>query len=247
MQHIAHIFGVSSKDVDLFNCPVPFEALMKSGERAIKNAEQSRSPLQKFSYALCNEAGLCPEDSVKIGPTKDLKRILQKAVARYDGDVSKVSDVCRDMIAVDRIEEVKALKDVINSPTFRAAQNDKGVTIISVEDFFSRPTETTGWRGIVLKLEVDLNKGRTQKAELQIVPRDMIPVYEATHLYLEGVRDKKDFRRAQGTALSQHELEQIEEDRVKAKQMHFEGAMRTGFIQLEGPRSLDVPYQRHIV
>lgn len=247
MQHIAHIFGVSSKDVDLFECSVPFDTLKKNGERAIKNGELSRSPLQKFSYALCNEAGLCPEDSVIMGPIKDLKRILQKAVARYDGDVSQVSDVVRDMVALDHIEEVKAIKDIASNAKFREAQESKGVKILAVEDYFEHPTETTGWRGLVIKLEVDLGKGRTQKAELQAVPRDMIPDYEATHAYLERARDIIDLRRAQGLDVTAHERLSINEDRNTAKKMHLSGAMRTGFIRLETPKQYHENGLRYLV
>lgn len=206
------------------------EQLSKKADQATKNAGLARSALQKFSYALCNETTVTPEDSVIMGQTKSPARIIEKAVARYNGDVSKVPDVARDMILVDSMDQVHALLNTINRNYFRSTWGDKGVGITSIEDKFAKPHPVTGWRGLVVQLEIDLGKGRTQTAELQVIPRGMHDIYQRTHVYLEQIRELKDNAKALHINLSDHEKNVVSTHQTEARRMHFEGARDTGFL-----------------
>ena len=216
--------------VDLGRGLLPIDQLKKKADQAIKNAGLARSPLQKFSYAICNESDITPEDSVVMGDVKSLDRIIEKAVARYDGDVSKVDDVCRDMILIDDQYQLRELRAIISSSSFRDTWEDKGVRVEKIDDMFSHPHEDTGWRGLVLKLEVDLGKGRTQSAEVQVIPRAMQDIYQSTHIDLEYIRKKKDNAKALGTRLSEEDQASIQERQANARRKHYEAARDTGFL-----------------
>jgi hypothetical protein len=209
------------------------ELLSKKADQATKNAGLARSPLQKFSYALCNESSITPEDSVVMGDTKSLERIIEKAIARYNGDVSKVPDVARDMVLVDSMDQVHAILNTTSRNYFRNTWMDKGVTINSIEDKFSKPHPVTGWRGIVVQLEIDLGKGRTQTAELQVIPRAMRDLYNQTHMYLEHIRQMQDRAQAFNINLSDHDKSTIEGHKIEARRIHYEGARDTGFLSQE--------------
>lgn len=206
------------------------DQLSKKADQATKNAGLARSPLQKFSYALCNESDVAPDSSVIMGETKSVSRIIEKAVARYNGDVSKVDDVCRDMILIDDQEQLRDLRSIISNTSFRDTWEDKGVRVEKIDDMFTHPHADTGWRGMVLKVEVDLGKGRMQSAEIQIIPRAMHDIYQKTHVYLEQIRELKDNAKALNVNLSEHEKTVIAEHQAEARRMHYEGARDTGFL-----------------
>jgi hypothetical protein len=209
------------------------ELLSRKADQATKNAGLARSPLQKFSYALCNESSITPEDSVVMGNTKSVERIIEKAIARYDGDVSKVPDVARDMVLVDSMDQVHAILNTTSRNYFRNTWMDKGVTINSIEDKFTKPHPVTGWRGIVVQLEIDLGKGRSQTAELQVIPRGMQDLYDKTHMYLEQIRQLKDNALARHINLSDYDQNLVLKHQEEARRIHYEGARDTGFLSPE--------------
>ncbi len=213
-------------------CAVPLEAMVREAQKAIKYAGQARSSLQKFNDALATKLDMEPATSVVIGPIKQEHRILQKAIARYDGDVSQVSDVSRSRIRLEAPSQVKEAKDVLASADFRHSLLEKGITILAVEDSFEKPKKT-GWRGLVIKIEIDLGKGRSQKAETVMIPKGWFPDYERTHTYFENSRAIKDMARAQGRELSDAEKAQIFNYEEMSREIHDRLAHTDGYAQLE--------------
>ncbi len=240
LKGIAELFGVSASKLQAVDCPKSFEAIDRDAQQAIKKAEQARSSLQKFNDMLSSKIGMNPVSSVIIGPVKAKERIIQKAIARYDGNVSEVSDVSRSRIRIDNPSQVKSTKDALSSLDFRKDLERKGIRILQIEDCFENPKET-GWRGIVIKTEIDLGKGRTQKAETIITPTGWFPSYETTHTYLENIRKLKDLAKAQYRELSHSETMQIEQYKGMAKEIHDGLAKRDGYDILESKHKHQQP------
>lgn len=212
-------------------CTVPYETMDKNAETVLRNSQQARSTHLKFSDALCKETALKAENTVIMGPPKEKSRLIEKAVARYEGDIFQVSDATRSRILIDSPKEIKLLKDVLNSPDFKKQCVERNVTILSVEDLFEKPTET-GWRAVVVKTEIDIGKGRTQKAETVIMPRGWIDEYDTTHTYLTNIRSLKDRAKAQNRDLSHDEKQVVVKYTDMAQKIHTEIAMRDGYMPL---------------
>ncbi|PZO82917.1 MAG: hypothetical protein DI626_09550 [Micavibrio aeruginosavorus] len=192
----------------------------------------ARSPHQKFTDAICKEADLVPDNCAVLGPAKEKKRLIEKAVARYDGDVFQVSDATRSRILIDNPKSLKTIKDTIMSVDFRRQYLERGINVLSVEDFFEKPTQTK-WRGLVIKTEIDIGKGRTQKAETVVIPRGWVDDYETTHTYLENIRALKDRAQAQNRKLSRDETQVVEKYTEMSKGIHDKLAADDGYIHLE--------------
>ena len=239
MNTIKQLFRLSSKLVHdpappLVECAVSFETLCKNADMAVRNSEQARSTLHKFADLWCknSKAKLDPDNAVVMGPTKSKDRFIEKAVARYNGDVFQVSDGCRNRILIDDPSQVKMMKAVINSPQFVENCESKGIKITSVEDLFEKPT-ATGYRALVVKTEIDLGKGRSQLAETVIMPRGWTEEYETTHVYLEQIRTLKDLAKAQNRENTPHESSIISKHTQEAKEIHSYLAMIDGYDELE--------------
>lgn len=227
------IFAVSGNQLGhaRIECPVPLRTIERNADRAIKNAELARSSLQKFNDALAHNMRMDAGSSVIIGPIKGKDRIVQKAIARYDGDVGQVSDVCRSRIRLDGPHHVKLAKDILSSQEFRASLAEKGVRILFVEDRFERPTKTH-WMGLVIKAEVDLGKGRVQKTETVMIPKGWYEGYERSHVYLENIRALEDLASAQNRGLTEEEAKQAKNYVTMATEIHRELAVRDGYDSL---------------
>lgn len=236
----------------VIECPVTYENLQKNAEIVVKNSEQARSTLHKFADLWCknSKAKLDPDNAVVMGPTKTKDRIIEKAVARYDGDVFQVSDGCRNRILIDDPAQVKMMKAAVHSPQFISNCASKGIKITSVEDLFEKPT-ATGYRALVVKTEIDLGKGRSQLAETVVMPRGWVEDYETTHAYLEQIRLLKDLAKAQNRENSTHEKSIISEHTREALEIHTYNAIMDGYDTLEsnwnGRRALPKPPAHNIV
>lgn len=220
----------------VIDCPVTADTIRKNAEAVVRNAELARSSLHKFADMWCKAATSgkisFDADNHEMGPTKSLDRIIAKAIARYNGDVYQVSDPARNRIPIDGPAQLKALKIAVTSKDFIESLADKGITITSVEDKFENPTATR-WRGLVVKSEINLGKGRTQKAETVVLPRGWAEEYEKTHVYLEQIREIKDLAKAQGRELSDHEKSIVEKHTVEAQKIHDYLAHTDGYAHLE--------------
>lgn len=228
---VRDIFARKSQQSPAIDCPISLEDITKNARQAVKNGEQARSALQKANDAIVSKMNMDAASSVVMGPIKKEERIIQKAIARYDGDVTQVSDVVRSRVRIDSPAQVKHIKDLLGSQEFRKSLREKGVEILSVEDSFAAPKDT-GWRGIVLKTEIDLGKGRSQKAETIFIPRGWFEDYETTHTYLENIRALKDMAKAQGRDLTSKEAKQVENYKAMARETHAELAARDGYDAL---------------
>jgi hypothetical protein len=155
----------------------------------MRHAEMARSKLRKFSVALAEEIGL-NEDSVVPGPIKELGRIFDKASGRYDGDVRRICDICRQRILFDNPADVVAFRRLLSQGVhskFYQEAMDHGVRIAEVEDCFAKPKKH-GYIGINIQLEIDLGKGRTHVAELQLMHRDMVEADKTSHYLYDQIR-----------------------------------------------------------
>jgi hypothetical protein len=231
-RHSARLLHASSMPV--VECPLTLEALQKNAEVVVKNSKLAQTTLHKFGDLWCkaSKAKLDPANSVVMGPPKTRDRIVEKAVARYEGDVFQVSDGCRNRILIDDPSQVKQLKDVITRPSFLENCLAKGITVTSVEDFFEYPT-VTRYRALVVKTEINLGKGRTQKAETVVMPRGWVEEYEKTHKYLEDSRSLLDLAKAQQREPTAHEVSVIDKHNREAIEIHEYLAETDGYAALE--------------
>lgn len=248
---LRNLFRLSSKLVhdgttSEVQCPVAYETLQKNADTVLRNAEMARSPHQKFTDALCKQSDLSPENCAIMGPPKERKRLIEKAVARYDGDVFQVSDATRSRILIDSPKEVKIIKDAVLSPDFMKQFSERGINILSIENFFETPTETK-WRALVIKTEIDIGKGRTQKAETVIMPRGWVDEYETTHTYLANIRSLKDRAKAQDRDLSRDEKIVVDKYTEMAKNIHIKLAAQDGYLGLENQSNKKKDYLRLVV
>lgn len=201
---------------------------------AIGRGEQVRSKAHKYAQAVCDELSLDSKMAVTIGPIKAPDRIIEKAEARYKGDISKVGDVARLQILVDSPEQAK---DAIRlffpgrSSPFHKTMEDKGIKLVKAEDNFTHPKET-GWIGLNIKLEADLGKGRKQQFEVQIIPSQLVDVYDTTHGYLQNIRSLKDGAKRQNRILSLNENRQIDQYKAMSLALHKEPLQEFGYAAL---------------
>ncbi len=200
-------------------------------EQVISRAEHAKTAGWKYAQALCGQLGLNQDFAIHMGPIKDPRRIIEKANARYDGDVEKVGDVCRLQILIRSTEDVERVEAFLfpgRKDPFHQSWAKKGVELLEVKNNFSHPT-TTGWIGFNCKFEADLGKGRKQTFEVQIIPDVMLDVYETSHTYLENKRSIQDTAAAQKRQLSPDEKAQIDNYSRMATDLHRSVASEFGF------------------
>ncbi|PZQ44493.1 MAG: hypothetical protein DI551_10010 [Micavibrio aeruginosavorus] len=239
----AEFYAAAKKLLTDSTCTKQFNDLIRSTERALNYAEFARSTGIKYALALANELAISV-DGVKMGPPKLPARILEKAIGRYKGRVHEVSDVCRLRVELPDADTVLALRKLISprnmndkgksfdfSSEFHENWAKKGITLLECEDTYAHPTET-GFMAINNKYKVDLGKGRTQMIEIQFVLRDMVPIYDTTHVYLENKRAIIDNAKAQDRLLSKDERALIKEHDEAAQALHFAGAMEYRLLPL---------------
>ncbi len=230
---IKRVFGSSTHDSGrIIVANKTLGDLEHDADIVLRNARMGRATLQKFSLALAKEVGRDPDTDFIQGPDKDRDRLIQKAVARYNGDVRQVSDPVRDMVTLATPQEVAYAKATLGGKGFRADQEEKGVKILAVEDFMEKG-KASGWRGLVVKLEVDVGKGRKTRAELQMIPKDMLSAYAKTHPIQEESRHWEDMARAEGRALTRHESSTVEKHRFEARRIHSEAFRNSPFRVLD--------------
>ena len=110
------------------------------------------------------------------GPLKGIERSQEKVMGDYKGDWSKLLDVVRAAIAVDRVDEIGKVLSVLRESGMRLARRPK--------DRFQTPDET-GFRDI--HLNIVLPNGHI--GEIQIHLKSMLKTREEVHKYYEELRE----------------------------------------------------------
>lgn len=155
----------------------------------MRHAEMARSELRKFSVSLAEAMGL-EAGNVVPGPIKELGRIYDKATGRYDGNVRRICDICRQRVLFNSPADVVAFRRLLSqgsNSAFYQESLDHGVKIAEVEDCFAEPKKH-GYIGINIQLEIDLGKGRKHIAELQLMHRDMVEADKTSHYLYDQIR-----------------------------------------------------------
>lgn len=208
----------------------------------IKHAEQTRTQILKYARALAGALDLEFDQAVKMGPIKTLERIWQKAIGKYDGRVEKICDIARERLYINSPADIIDLRSLFGpgkAGGFHETWSSRGVHVLEFEDYFAKPS-STGFRGINIKLGVDMGKGRFHICELQVLHGEMKDTLDTTHMYFEQIREYKDNAEAQKRELSPVEMDVINRLEAEATRLHNEEAERLGLNMLEQPQ-----VQRH--
>jgi hypothetical protein len=123
-----------------------------------------------------------------MGPDKTDRRIAEKAIIEYDGDLKGVRDVVRSTIVVDTITDVEKVKSAIT---------DRFTLTRPPKDRFTNPT-AEGYRDYLLN--VQLPNG--MEGEIQLHLRPMLKAKESP----EGHALYAQFRRAVGDSKTRAKL-----------------------------------------
>lgn len=113
-----------------------------------------------------------------MGPDKSARRIIEKALLETGGDLSQISDVVRSTVVVDKLEDVKRVRDAIGQE----------FQVLREKDRFTNPSY--GYRDYMLKVA-----GANGVNEIQIHVRPLLKVKET-----QGHTLYEQFRRAAGNA-----------------------------------------------
>ncbi len=155
----------------------------------ICHAEMARSGLQKFSRSLAQTLKL-DAHNLSLGDIKETERIIAKARERYNGNIDRICDICRERIFFERPEDVIEFRRLFlqgnKSPFFKDSLG-KGCRILEIEDYFASPRKS-GFIGINIQLEIDLGKGRKHVAELQLMHKDMVDADKTSRKWFEEIR-----------------------------------------------------------
>lgn len=190
-----------------------------------QEAKAARSNVERFCCALLKSADglrlpdpqIESEHRVEMGCIKGVTQIIRKSGSQYDGDTSKVDDVCRAQIYTHDNQELKNLLNFISkqyrtintkfkatgckSPDkwlknnlwantqIRAVHDDSGeLELKQFKNHITSPKQW-GWMGLTLKLETQIQTGTWVPFEIQIFPQDMKDAYERSHKYYEVIRN----------------------------------------------------------
>ena len=203
----------------------------------LRHAEMSRSNLQKFASAILSEINNPSEPEkealFELGPNKSAKTAQQKAENEYDGNVAKLTDLCRGRLLVNNIEHISELKkilDPVHQSQFLQSWADKGYFIRGFRDSFENPTDS-GYRAMKIQVEVPKTGGGSHICELQVQHRDMLGVYAESHVIYEAERALS--RRFNDTSLSDNEAALKDKCNRMRRELHDSAAQKLGLMSLE--------------
>lgn len=128
-----------------------------------------KSALTSLAYSV----GLSSANVI-MGNIKSEGLALNKAETDYNGDPTKVKDYLRATIACDNPDQIIEVMD--------ALRNDSRV--IELTDKFSKPEKKRDWRGAIAIVHI----ADGFYAELQVLHKGMLPIYEKTHRPYEDAR-----------------------------------------------------------
>lgn len=210
----------------------------------IRHAELARAHIQRYARDLAEEIGLPVETSVKMGPIKTLSRIWEKAIGKYQGQVEKICDICRERLLISSPDDVLALRrmfDPRRENEFSERWKGRGIHPVEFEDYFAKPS-STGFRGINIKLAVDMGKGRYHVCELQVVHKDMLKTLDITHVLFEEIRTLEGAAAAKDRDLSAFDQDKVREMKEETIRLHEEDAVALGLKDLEIPQANESVY-----
>jgi hypothetical protein len=120
-------------------------------------------PIARFAHELRYDGG----PVVIVAPMKGERRILEKALTHYLGDVSLVQDLVRGSVAVDHPLDVRVVAD-----RTLAMLRRRGIDIAEIEDHFTN-TSAGGYRDF----QINFRLPRTRViGELQLHVKDLLVV-----------------------------------------------------------------------
>lgn len=187
-------------------------------ERLRKNAETTRSTMEKFASQLMRYGiGIKGEDVMgpqrfSMGNIKGAEQTSRKVYSQFDGDSRKVSDPCRSQIYTHSPKELEKLLKFLEkeydyteenfhhrgdrTPGRRSQKaglwNNVEVRTDNgeIKRFKDHITNPKrwGWMGLTLHLETKLNNNEWGKFEIQVFPEGMRDAYDATHAAYEEIR-----------------------------------------------------------
>ncbi|MEM6811627.1 MAG: hypothetical protein AAF549_04085 [Pseudomonadota bacterium] len=144
-----------------------------------KEAEKLVMPLARW---MARQIGLNSRAACSEADTKRLYRIFEKAVTKYDKVVSKVPDIGRMRLYIEKPEDVIALRRLLFGDNPRYYDDRKGIiqdpnvsneiTLKEVEDFYHVPSKT-GRVGLHIQLAVKIPGNKIIPFEIQIIHKDM--------------------------------------------------------------------------
>lgn len=116
-------------------------------------------------------------DETKV--IKGEKRIADKAVMDYGGDVSQVKDILRTRIEISYDDAVSGdYKKIIDD-----LEAQFGEPVRPIKDSLLTPNEKTGYRNVLANYEMN-----GEVFEVQIVVKEIIEANEVTHSFIEATR-----------------------------------------------------------
>lgn len=150
---------------------------------------------------------------------KKLMRIFEKAHGKFEGDVSKVPDVGRMRILIEKPEDIIALRKLYlgNNPRYtkdrigvlKNQHPSNYIKVIEFEDFYHLPS-STGRMGIHIGLEVKVPGKETVKVEIQVLHKDMVNTEDFTRDNYMNAQLIRRTAKAENRVLTTDELTTIE-------------------------------------
>jgi len=223
----------------------PIELLQRWGRSTVDEAEHlrghaqlARSNAHKYAADLCRELGIDdPQNHIVMGPTKDLKRILEKAASQCGGRVRDITDICRLTIVCDDPRTLAKARKLFFEGRGRDFHDDmaerSGVTFhTEPKDYISQP-KRWGYMAIYLRMQADLGGGRTLPFELQITHRGMYNhAYPQTHKLYESIREEMEIVEAKGGRVPDDLSDHAKDVLSEILDIHRDGAKQYGLLPL---------------
>lgn len=167
---------------------------------------------------------------------KKIMRILFKAVANYNGDVSKVPDIGRMRILIEKPEDIIALRKMFlgNNPIYKDerlgdlidAHPTNNITINEFEDYYLVPS-STGRIAIHIGLYIKIPGKEKIPFEIQVVHKDMLTTEEFTR---DNFMNAQRIRR-KNRPLTQNEKDMVENYDASSRKRYTADAIKYNLIE----------------
>lgn len=173
-------------------------------DEAYKLAAEAKPSLDAFGEQLAKRFG-CEFQSA---PLKGRERAEEKLNAKYRGDVSQLQDLARGRLVCDTLEQIDAVKKMIESR----------VTPVRAVDRMDKPTEN-GYRDVKYVLPAP-NGG---VVEMQIQLKDLDRADKMTHKEYEKIRSIT--AAAKDRPLTESEQKEIALRQKRCKELYVNAAL----------------------
>lgn len=226
---------------------IPLRQYTHGPKALVGQAEMAQHRLAQFGQALTEEIGSDPYTDYIIGPLKTLSRAFEKAITRYNGDISAITDFCRHRILFNDPDQIKQLRSIfgpgINSHPFATTWLNRGFEVVQFKDYYMDP-KSHGFIGLNLTIKVDLGKGRYHICELQFSHEAMLDVDKESHAIYEQIRVIVDTANTEGRDLTDDEIGQIGYLQDENRALYQYAANSLGLDQL---KRVEHPYRNNVV